>query len=252
MGWYGKLMLGSLGLFFGGPLGAILGAALGHHLVDKIDDQIEIGAGTRTHEYQTEQTQAAYFTCLFSILGKFAKVDGRVTPDEISVVETFINTLNVGKDEKAFARQVFTEAKKSQYSIDDFAAQFYRISGNQPTVLLSFTDMLFRVAAADGQLHPAEEDALNRIKHIFQISDTRFNELKSIYFNDTDRDYKMLNCTSSSSTEEIKQNYKKLVKEFHPDTIMAKGLPEEFIEFATKRFREIQEAYENIKKERKF
>jgi DnaJ like chaperone protein len=61
-----------------------------------------------------------------------------------------------------------------------------------------------------------------------------------------------LNCTPESSNQEIKSSYKKLVKGFHPDRIVSKGLPEEFTEFATKRFREIQGAYEKIRKERNF
>jgi DnaJ like chaperone protein len=62
----------------------------------------------------------------------------------------------------------------------------------------------------------------------------------------------MLNCTPQSSNQEIKSSYKELVKDFHPDTIVSKGLPEEFTDFATKRFREIQEAYEKIGQERNF
>jgi DnaJ like chaperone protein len=62
----------------------------------------------------------------------------------------------------------------------------------------------------------------------------------------------MLNSSPESSNEEIRANYKKLVKDFHPDTIISKGLPEEFVQFATKRFQEIQEAYEKIRQERTF
>ena len=62
----------------------------------------------------------------------------------------------------------------------------------------------------------------------------------------------MLNCSPESSNEEIKSNYKKLVKDFHPDKIIAKGLPEEFIDFASNRFREIHESYEKIRQERGF
>ena len=62
----------------------------------------------------------------------------------------------------------------------------------------------------------------------------------------------MLNSTPESSNEEIKSNYKKLVKDFHPDKIISKGLPEEFIDFASNRFREIQESYEKIRQERNF
>ena len=57
---------------------------------------------------------------------------------------------------------------------------------------------------------------------------------------------------SNSALNKIKKSYKKLAKEFHPDTIISKGLPDEFIDFATKRFQEIQEAYEQIRKVRGF
>lgn len=248
MGWFGKVALGSLGLFFGGPLGAILGATLGHHLIDKGSDYPNQTAKLKP----AEQTQAAYFISVFSILGKLAKIDGIVSKDEIAVVENFIRSMNISFEKQEFAKRIFNEAKNSRYSIDDFAMQFYQINRQQPSILLSFIDVLFQVAAADGTFHVAEETALKRIKDIFQISDSQFNHIKAIYFRDIDKFYRCLNCTSKSSNEEIKKNYKKLVKDFHPDRIISKGLPEEFIAFASKRFREIQEAYENIKKERGF
>jgi DnaJ like chaperone protein len=122
----------------------------------------------------------------------------------------------------------------------------------QPTVLFSFLDVLFRLAAADGTLHHAEEAALNRIKAIFHVNDQQFNNLKAVYFKDNGQYYKVLNCTPQCSNEEIKANYKKLVKDFHPDKIISKGLPEEFIQFATSRFQEIQDAYEKVRQERGF
>ena len=128
----------------------------------------------------------------------------------------------------------------------------HQTAGAQPTLLLSFLDLLFQIAAADGRFHPAEETALGRIKEIFNISDKQFEDIKAVYFKDFDKNYKILNCTPDSSNEEIKSNYKKLVKEFHPDTIISKGLPEEFIEFASKRFQEIHGSYEKIRQERNF
>jgi DnaJ like chaperone protein len=247
MGWFGKLTFGYMGLLLGGPLGAVAGAALGHHLVDKQAND----TGGRLTFMKAEQTQAAYFVSMFSILGRLAKIDGVVTQAEIAVVEDFISRLNITGREKEFAKQVFNEAKDSVYSIDDFATQFYRVSGGQQSVLISFLDVLFRIAAADDRLDPAEETALNRIKGIFHISDQQFNNMKAVYFKDVNSYYKVLNVTPDSTDEEIKANYKKLVKDFHPDTIVSKGLPEEFTEFATKRFREIQEAYDTIKRERK-
>jgi len=254
MGWFGKLTFGSLGLFLGGPLGAIAGAALGHHLVDKDEDHTgRVSYITRQpREDHTERAQAAYFISLFSILGKLAIIDGVVSKDEIVVADRFIEQLKIPDREKQFARQIFNEAKNSNYSIDDFAFQLYQTNRQEPTILLSFINLLFQIAAADRKFHPAEEAALERIKEIFRISNEEYNSIKGVYFNDLDRYYKTLNSTPQSSTQEIKSNYKKLVKDFHPDTIVSKGLPEEFTDFATTRFREIQEAYEKIREERKF
>ncbi|MBT8372875.1 MAG: TerB family tellurite resistance protein [Deltaproteobacteria bacterium] len=254
MGWFGKLAFGSLGLLLGGPLGAIAGAALGHHLIDKrIDFSDQAGRSKPKLEFvHVEQTQAAYFISLFSILGKLAKIDGVVTREEIAVVQNFISGLPIAEREKQFARQVFNEAKNSPYSVDDFAIQLYQTAKMQPTLLLSFLNLLFQIAAADGTFHPAEETALKRVQDIFRISDSQFEDMKAIYFKDVDKYYRILNCTPESSNQEIKSNYKKLVKDFHPDKIVSKGLPEEFIDFASDRFREIQESYEKIRQERNF
>jgi DnaJ like chaperone protein len=254
MGWFGKLTFGSLGMLLGGPLGAIAGAALGHALIDKRDDFARPSAGAIPEPgfRYVEKTQAAFFISLFSILGKLSKIDGVITKDEIAVVQDFINRLPIDSAQKQFARQVFREAKNSPYRIDDFAIQLYQIVKNQPALLLSYFDLLFRVVAADDTLHSAEEAALRRVKEIFNISDTQYENIKAVYFNDLDKYYKILNCTPESTKEEIKSNYKKLVKEFHPDVIVSKGLPQEFIEFASNRFREIQESYEKIRQERNF
>jgi DnaJ like chaperone protein len=252
MGWFGKLTFGTLGLFFGGPLGAIAGAALGHHLIDKKENFLADSDQRPSRPDYAETAQAAYFVSLFSILGKLSKIDGVVSSHEIVVTEKFINHLPIADNEKQFAKQVFREARSSRYTIEDFAIQLYQTTKHQPAVLLSFFDLLLQIAAADGKLHPAEETALKKIKGIFQISDHQFDNMKAVYFKELDRYYKTLNCTPQSSNTEIKSNYKKLVKDFHPDRIVSKGLPEEFTDFATKRFREIQKAYDEIKKERNF
>jgi DnaJ like chaperone protein len=254
MGWFGKITFGTLGLFLGGPLGAIAGAALGHHLVDRRINGagLAIDSNQGPQLQQAEQTQATYFISLFSILGKLSKIDGVVTREEIAVVDGFIDGLPMADRERQFARQIFNEAKESRYSIEEFAIQLYQAVGAQPALLLSFLDLLFQIAAADGKFHPAEEDALKKIKDIFNVSDQQFEDIKAVYFKDTNKYYKMLNCSPESSNEEIKTNYKKLVKEFHPDKIISKGLPEEFIDFASKRFQEIHESYQKIKQERSF
>jgi DnaJ like chaperone protein len=249
MSWFGKIMGGALGFAAGGPLGAIAGATLGHVFFDKT---------TQYEEYpqkrlnQVEQIQAAYFISLFSVLGKFAKIDGAVTGDELIVIDRFMQQMGITGTERDFAINIFNRAKNSTYSIKDFATQFYDVSRHQRALLHSFIDLLFQLALVDGKVHHAEETAIDELRHIFGINDTEFNSIKARYIDDSEKYYKALNCTSASKDEDIKKQYRNLAKDFHPDTIIAKGLPEEFVSFATKRFQEIQEAYEKIKKKRGF
>ena len=255
MGWFGKFTLGSLGMLLGGPLGAIAGAALGHVLIDKAVDSAQSYNRRRIPppEFgQTERVQAAFFISLFSVLGKISKADGVVTGDEIKIVQSFINGLPIDETEKQFARQVFNAAKTSRYRIEDFAGQLYHAVNGQPDLVHSYFDLLLRIVAADKTFHAAEEEALKKVKVAFRISDAQYEEMKAVYFDGLDKHYKVLNCSPDSSIDDIKRNYKKLVKEFHPDVIISKGLPEEFVEFASNRFREIQESYEKIQKERNF
>jgi len=254
MAWFGKIALGSLGMMFGGPLGAVLGASVGHLLIDKqqaaAQQRFQQVSGAPFND--VAQQQAAGFVCILSMLAKIAKADGVVTQDELAVVDRFINSLPVPAEEKDFARRVFNEAKNSSHSLEDFAVQFYQMTRAEPTVLLSFLDILFQVAAADGVLHPEEEKAIRTVQGIFRLPDHQVDSIKARYFKNEDKFYQILDCSPQSTDEEIKKSYKKLVKDFHPDTVISKGLPDEFMAFATKRFQEIQEAYEQIRKTRGF
>jgi len=249
MSWFGKIMGGAIGLLFGGPLGAVAGATLGHFAFDKTAEAPEYGQKKLN---RTEQIQAAYFISLFSVLGKFAKIDGVVTRAEIAVIDRFLQQMGITGTERDFAIGIFNDAKDSPYTIQDFAGQFYEVSRHQRALLYSFIDLLFQLALADGRVHPEEEHAIDDIRRIFAISETEFAGIQGRYIDDAEKYYKVLNCTAAFTDEEIKKQYKKLAKEFHPDTIIAKGLPEEFVAFATKRFQEIQEAYEKVKKKRGF
>jgi DnaJ like chaperone protein len=111
-------------------------------------------------------------------------------------------------------------------------------------------DLLFKVSTVGGDVGAAEERLLISAAKIFQFNDARYNTIKSRHVKVSGRYYAVLGCTKSDSDETIKSKYRKLVREFHPDAIAAKGLPEEFTSFAESKFREIQMAYEEIKKER--
>jgi len=96
----------------------------------------------------------------------------------------------------------------------------------------------------------SEERLIRSAVRIFNFSDERYKKLKSKYVQEFEKYYAILGSGKNDTNEHIKSQYRKLVMEYHPDKIVSKGLPEEFTKFAQDKFREIQEAYDYIRKER--
>ena len=249
MGWLGKIIGGTIGFAIGGPLGAIAGAALGHTF-DVSDDH---HYGDQAHRLShREQAQMTFFVAVFSMLGNLVKADGRISPEEVQAVENFMAyDLNLSPESKSFASQVFRSAIESQTDFQDYASQFYSLFQRQPQLLELMMDVLLRVSIADGTLSDNEERLISSAARIFHFSEHKLREMKSRYASSFEKYYAVLGTDSTASDEEIKKQYRKLVKEYHPDTIASKGLPEEFNKLAHEKFREIQEAYETVKQTRR-
>ena len=103
---------------------------------------------------------------------------------------------------------------------------------------------------ATGTVTDEEESLLLSAVHIFHYRTEEYLKLKSRYIDKSDAFYAILGCDRLDTDEFVKSQYRKLVSEYHPDKIASKGLPEEFSKFAADKFREIQEAYDMVKKER--
>ena len=145
---------------------------------------------------------------------------------------------------------IFRAAMASPGSFQDFAVQFYDRFRLQPQLLDVMIDIMLRVSIADGALSESEERMILSAKSTFNISDTQYTAIKSRYVKDVDKYYAILGLTRKDTNEVIKTRYRQLVKAYHPDMIASKGLPEEFTELAEDKFREIQEAYDIVRKER--
>jgi hypothetical protein len=127
-----------------------------------------------------------------------------------------------------------TYAKYQDYKLDPSSFQI-----KEPNLFMTFqiVDKLVNGAKERIESNSTNRDYSNNQKNYSSISDDY---------------YSILECKSTDSNEIIKNNYRKLVKDFHPDVISGKDLPKPFIEFANKKFKEIHTAYEYIKKERNF
>jgi DnaJ like chaperone protein len=249
MGVIGKIVGGTIGFALGGPLGAIAGAAFGHayDASSEVEALPNDGAGLRN----MEMSQVAFFVATFSMLAKLVRVDGKISREEIDAVEAFMHRdLRMDPEGRHHAMNIFRAALDSPGSFEDFARQFHNHFSTQPQLLDLMIDILVRVSLADGKMSEAEESAIRSAVGLFHISESQYARIKARHVKDVDRHYATLGCSRGCSDDEVKQQYRRRVREFHPDTIAAKGLPEEFTQFANEKFRQIQEAYEEVSRER--
>lgn len=257
---WGKILGGSTGMVLGGPLGAVLGLALGHK-IDKIRsrDSKLINEDNLSNEnisfqqYNENEKQLAFASGVIVIAAKLSKADGKVTQDEIIKFREVFDF--DPKDEVAIGK-IFNNAKKSSEGFEVYARQLVAVFGNQQELYIEFINSLYKIAFADGELHINEDKMIKDISIIFNMPIGVLDSIKSQYITISssialENDYKILLSKSSDSDAEIKKKYFKLVKEYHPDSLVSKGLPEEFLKFANERLANINEAYERITKFRK-
>lgn len=251
MKWIGTIVGAVIGFRFGGLLGAIVGAILGN-LLDTYLSQLFV-------RRLQARLRLPFLTSTFSLFAKLARADGPVSEHEIATIERFMREqLNLDEGSRAAAIGIFREAKASPYSFEDYARQFYDMFRSERQILISMIHVLFTLAVSDGPMHPNEERMVQAAARVFGISDAEYYQIKLMYSrqggrepSDIDQCYSILGCTRNDTDQTVRAKYRKLVQDYHPDKIASKGLPGEFIAFATRKFQEIQHAYEQVMESRK-
>jgi DnaJ like chaperone protein len=232
---------GMIGFTIGGPIGGILGAIIG----SKLSDQ------KQPRPTNNQQHQVAFFTALFACFAKIAKADGKVTREEVDMVDQFMkDRFKFPQDQRDFAIDIFNHAKDDQNSFGDYANQLASILSSNPSALIMFYELLFELSMADGYLDPAEEQLLFEAISIFNIDPNLFEINKKKFGGNITDAYAVLGVYEGMSFKEIKTAYQRKRKEFHPDTLLSKGLPEELLDKAKDKFIEIQSAFEEIENQK--
>lgn len=242
---WGTIIGGAAGFALGGPLGALVGGVFGH-AVGRLAKEV----GAVRGEPGTPHTHRVAFTIGVIVLGaKMAKADGQVTRDEI---EAFRQVFHVPDDEIDNVARVFNRAKMEAEGFEPYARQIKAVLGDNRALLEGLLDGLFHIAKADARIHQAEIDFLERVAAIFGFSATEFAALRAAHLGPDRADpYTVLGVDRSMDDAALKSAYRKLVREHHPDLLIAKGMPEEFVAVATERLARINEAWDKIAKQRR-
>jgi DnaJ like chaperone protein len=185
------------------------------------------------------------FTIAVIALGaKMAKADGQVTKDE---VVAFREVFLIPRDEEDNAARVFNLARQDVAGFDVYARRIKAMYGADDRPLCDLLEGLFHIAVADGVYHPKEDDFLHDVAEIFGFDERRFKSIRAQFVAEAERDpYDVLGVDPDAPMDQVRAAWRRLVRETHPDQMMARGVPEEAVKLAERRMVAINRAWEDI------
>lgn len=193
------------------------------------------------------------FTIAVIALGaKMAKADGSVSREEVTA---FRRIFTVPEGEEAHAAHVFNLARQDIAGFDTYArkiAKLFNPEGRQlcaddHNVLLDLLEALFQIALADGSYHQGEDDFLRHVAGIFGLNEVCFRAVRARLVEGAPRDpYDVLGIPHDASLEEARRAWKALVRETHPDVMLARGVPPEALPLAERRLIAINAAWAEL------
>ncbi|PPR45198.1 MAG: Co-chaperone protein DjlA [Alphaproteobacteria bacterium MarineAlpha5_Bin8] len=235
---WGKIIGGTAGFALGGPIGAILGVMAGN-VFDK-------SKKNNYNKISSQQKQNIFALSIIILSAKIAKSDGIVTKDEISA---FKEKFNIPSEEMDNVSRIFNEAKKSKFGYEKIANQVGLLFNDNKILLEELLNNLFYIAEADGKVTINEVEVLKSIGKSFHLTDEEFQRIFHSRLNNKESDpFKVLGVSRNDTDESIRKKWISLNKEHHPDNLLARGLPEEFINQSNKELSSINHAYDKIKK----
>ena len=236
---WGKIIGGTTGFALGGPLGAIIGMMIGGSF-DRSARKF-----SSSNQISQQQKKNVFALCIIVLSAKIAKADGQVTKEEIY---TFKEKFNIQAEEMSEVSKIFNEAKKSSFGFKNIADQVGNLFSDNKVLLEQLLNNLFYIAEADGLISSNEVEVLRSISQSFHFNETDFQRIFHSRLNNKESDpYKILGVTREDSDNNIRKKWIELSKEHHPDYLIAKGMPKEFIKEANKELSSINLAYDKIK-----
>ncbi|CAO3446695.1 TerB family tellurite resistance protein [Azospirillum largimobile] len=249
---WGRILGSAASLFSGGPLGSLLGGLAGQ----AVDLWSPCGPGDQRRAMTDAEAEEAKQTVAFTIgvialAAKMARADGVVKRVE---VDTFKRLFRVPADELANVGRVFDLARRDTHGFEEYARQIANLFEDRHAVLEELLDSLLMIAEADDELHETEVEYLHAIAVIFGFDEAEFRRIVAGHHmagGPTDSDpYAVLGVARTAGDDAVKAAHRALVREHHPDRLIAQGMPQEFVDLATQKLALVNAAYDRIRRER--
>ena len=192
--------------------------------------------------------QVAFSMALIALAAKMAKADGVVTADEEAA---FQRLFDVPASQERNVRRLFDLTKRDVAGFDAYAGRIARLYSEDCSVLEDVLDGLFMIAKADGSVHEAELAYIENVGLILGVSGAAFERVAARHVVPEEGDpYLVLESDRDWPLSDIRTRFRRLVADNHPDRLIGRGMPEEFIAIANDRLAAINAAWERVKKER--
>ena len=233
---------------------------------DPLDSWWQEHRETLLESHYTGEVQIAFFIASFTAMGKVAKVDGRIQESEVALASSVMEHMKLDADQKRLAIRLFNEGKRSDFNLDLVLNRFHRLCRHRASVLQVFMEIQCQMAYADGRMVEKERVLLKRIGKRIDISESIYLRIERRVRNESSRvsqpsetqkpmslssACQLLGVSRWTPRQEIKQAYRRLVSQVHPDKLHARGASAIELAEATQKMQSIKQAYEVVLRSRK-
>ncbi|HLP73986.1 MAG TPA: TerB family tellurite resistance protein [Bacteroidales bacterium] len=237
MGIFGKWLGGGLGFAFGGPIGGLLGFLVGTAIDESSQDYPQYSPGNAA--------QGDFGMSLIVLIAAVMKADGKVVKSELDYVKRFFVS-QFGEESARQALHVLKDVLGKDIPVREVCQQ---IKMNMDySSRLQLLHLLFNLSLADAGVSAPELAILEKISVNLGLSQADYLSIRNMFVPETDSAYKILEVERSATNDEIKKAYRKMAMKYHPDKVSQLG--EQYRKAAEEKFKNVNDAYEKIKKER--
>ncbi|MDR3538288.1 MAG: TerB family tellurite resistance protein [Acetobacteraceae bacterium] len=258
MGYWGKIIGGVAGFAVGGPFGAVVGAALGHAADSGAVSNMRLPFSADTFGPARVAAMFGRRDQLFAIsvvalAAKLAKCDGPVRREEI---DSFKRQFRIPPESVRDIGRLFDQARDSSDGFEAYAIQLGEAFADTRGVLDDVLLALAAIARSDGPINLREQEFLHRVHAAFGLDQTSWDRVRGDKprqppaMTDEPDPYTILGVARNASEEVLRSTWKRLMRENHPDSLAARGVPAEFIARASDKVARINAAWDRIKRER--
>ena len=255
MRWIGKAVGGILGFAVGGPVGSMVGVLIGH----QFDEGLQGGSKGGLGGFGQQRIQETFFKTTFEVMGHLAKVDGRVTEEEVRIARRIMHGMKLSPEAVRAAIGHFTSGKSGSYPLRQRVGDLRTMIGGRHDVARAFVEIQMQAAIGAGPIDEAKRRLLWETAQVLGIGREELAQIEAMARQGgrqgpsaipIETAYEVLGVSAQASDKEVKTAYRRLMNQHHPDKLVSRGLPESMMDVAERKTLEIRAAYERIKAHR--